>query len=156
MKFISTCILVLLSFHFSAQCLLVELPLNQRVSKSEIVIEGKVIATHSAWNEDHTMIYTTNTIEVLKVFKGRVSTSTVDIITEGGIVGLEKISLNPSLQLQVGKVGVFMCETPKRAKGLSANARSVPRYEAYGSVQGFIEYDLNSGSAADPFKKYGS
>src|SRR5688572_16981117 len=100
MKSTFTCLLVLLSFHLSAQCLLKELPLNQRSSRSELIVEGKVIASQSFWNEAHNMIYTSNTIEIMKIFKGQVSASTIDIITEGGVVGMDMIKVSPSLSLK--------------------------------------------------------
>jgi hypothetical protein len=156
MKSISTCILLLLQFHLSAQCLMKEVPLSQRRSGSDLIVEGRVIASKSFWNEDHTMIYTSNTVEILKIFKGQVTTSTIDVLTQGGTVGLDRIKVSPSLSLQTGNVGIFLCETVKRFKALPSNTRSIPRYEAYGSEQGFIRYDLATGTAADPFKKYRS
>lgn len=156
MKRIFTCILVLSQFNLSAQCLLRELPLNQRMSKSSLIIEGKVLATESFWNETRSMIYTSNTIEVLKVFKGNTSASTIDVITPGGTVGLRRITQTPGLTLQKGEVGIFMCENVQRAKALPSNARRAPRFEVYGATQGFIKYDLIEGTASDPFKKYKS
>ena len=35
-----------------------------------LIAEGKVIEKKSFWNNEHTMIYTANTIEVYKLFKG--------------------------------------------------------------------------------------
>lgn len=157
MKSIFTCLLILSQFHLSAQCLLRELPLNQRTSRSELIVEGRVIAKQSYWNENKTMIYTSNTVEVLKIFKGSVSASTIDIVTEGGVVGLRMIKVDPSLSLRKGMVGIFMCEnTSKTFKKLPANTRGIPRYKTFGSVQGFIKYDLAQGTAADPFRKYRS
>jgi hypothetical protein len=156
MKNIFTCLLVLLQFHVSAQCLMKELPLNQRSSRSELIVEGRVIASNSFWNEDHTMIYTSNAVEVLKIFKGQVSSATIEVLTKGGIVGLTRVKVSPSLSLQKGMTGIFLCESAKSFKGLPANMRGIPRYETYGGAQGFVKYDLNNGTAADPFNKYRS
>ena len=50
--------------------------------------------------------------------------------------------------------GIFMCTSVKRAKGLPVAARTAPRYEVFGAVQGFLKYNLQDGTASDPFRKY--
>ncbi|WP_207511017.1 IPT/TIG domain-containing protein [Longitalea luteola] len=137
-----------------SQCLLKELDLDRRINASDLIIEGKVTAQNSFWNDDHTMIYTSNQIEVFKVFKGMVSSDVIDIITEGGIVGLKMITTSSLLSLSTGETGIFFCESVKYAKKLPAVSNGVARYEAYGSKQGFIKYDLQLQEASDPFHKY--
>ncbi|WP_205511044.1 IPT/TIG domain-containing protein [Longitalea arenae] len=141
-------------FGASSQCFLKELNLDQRTNKSDLIVEGKVTSQNSFWNNDHTMIYTSNLVEVYKVFKGMVTADEIEIITEGGVVGLDKISTNSLLHLSPGETGIFFCETPKHVKALPPTASAVSRYEAYGSKQGFIKYDLQHQEAADPFHKY--
>ncbi|MBI3510190.1 MAG: PKD domain-containing protein [Bacteroidetes bacterium] len=137
-----------------AQCALTELTLQSRVNASDVIVEGQVIAKYSLWNTAHNMIYTVNTVDIYKVFKGDVNTSTIEIITEGGTVGDFMINADPALHLGIGDVGIFTCETVKHVKGTLQTRSSVPQYEAYGSVQGFIRYDLVNNTASDPFHTY--
>ncbi len=145
-----------LSFYFSAgaQCSLIEVPLNQRVSNSTLVVEGKVISTNSFWNSNNTMIYTSNEVEIYKIFKGSISTSVISVITEGGTVGLNRITTEPAIGLEVGDIGVFTCSPPTHMRNLPINISGIPQYEAYASSQGFLKYDLVAETASDPFHTY--
>ncbi|MGZ5287289.1 MAG: T9SS type A sorting domain-containing protein, partial [Flavisolibacter sp.] len=154
MKKSALLLLLLAQLQAFSQCLLREVPFDLRVSGASLVVEGSVISRQSYWNDDQTMIYTSNIIEVYKVFKGNITNDRIEVITEGGIVGLQMIKAEPSLQLEVGETGVFLCTAPRRIKGLSATANDHPRYTAFADAQGFIRYDLQSRTAADPFRKY--
>ncbi|HTL80480.1 MAG TPA: T9SS type A sorting domain-containing protein, partial [Bacteroidia bacterium] len=136
------------------QCSIIEVPLAQRTSAADLIVEGKVTAKNSYWNVQHNMIYTANTIELYKIFKGSVSTTSIDVITEGGTVGYDRISVDPSLDLEVGDIGVFTCETPHHIKGTLNSQSGLPMYEPYASVQGFLKYDLDASTASDPFHTY--
>ena len=89
-----------------AQNLMYEISLSEQVNASSQIIEGKVISKKSYWDADHGKIYTANTIEVYKVFKGK-DQSFVEVITQGGTVGMKIHQVNPSLKLRIGDVGVF-------------------------------------------------
>jgi PKD repeat protein len=143
-----------LSFAAVAQCSVIEVPLSQRASSSDVIVEGKVIAKKSYWDVDGTMIYTASTIEVYKVFKGSLSSPTIQVLTQGGIVGDRMIKVEPSLNLAEGQVGIFTCETVKRIRTGAQKFNAVPQFEAYASVQGFVKYDLETSTAADPFHVY--
>ncbi len=54
----------------SAQVSLREISLKEQLDNSSLVIEGKVIAKRTFWDVDRKSIYTANTVEVYKVFKG--------------------------------------------------------------------------------------
>lgn len=86
--------------------MLKEIPLAQQIESSSLVVEGKVISKESFWNADHTNIYTVNTVEVYKVFKGQPAT-TVQVVTKGGTVGTMAQKVSPSLNLDTNDVGVF-------------------------------------------------
>lgn len=154
MKKSALLLLLLAQLQAFSQCLLREVPFDLRTSNASLVVEGTVISKQSFWNDDHTMIYTSNIIEVYKIFKGNLNSTQIEIITEGGVVGLNMIKAEPSLQLGIGETGVFMCVAPKRIKSVSSSAAVHPRYTAYAESQGFIRYDLQSRTAADPFRKY--
>src|SRR5436853_976871 len=91
----------------SAQCLLYEVPLSERVQKAEAVFEGKVIAKKSFWNKQHTYIYTANTVEVYKIFKGNFTADKTEIITPGGVVGNKAVVAEPALKMSTGETGIF-------------------------------------------------
>ena len=55
-----------------SQELLFEIPLSNQVENSSQIIEGKVISKQSFWDANQQNIYTVNTIEVYKVFKGEI------------------------------------------------------------------------------------
>lgn len=137
----------------NAQCLLKEVTLTDRAIASDLIVEGKVISKESYWDAKHGMIYTMNTLEVYKVFKGTLTTTNINIITEGGIVGFDRITAEPGLELNIGDVGVFTSVSNRLPVPAYQN-NIYPHYNAYANVQGFIRYDQISGRAADGFKIY--
>ncbi|WP_205501425.1 IPT/TIG domain-containing protein [Rufibacter psychrotolerans] len=130
-------------------CLLVPLSLEERVDSADLVVEGKVIKQRSFWDDQHKNIYTAHTVEVYKVFKGSPAANTVEIITEGGQVGLDIHVYSATLQLKPQQQGVFFLQPAKRKVAKA-------RYEVFGSMQGFIKYELPQGTAKDPFARYSS
>src|SRR5687767_11390330 len=144
---------VLFSLASTAECSVKEIPLLQRATASDLIVEGKVTAKNSFWNAANNMIYTANTVEVYKIFKGNTSVTTVEILTQGGVVGDRMITVEPSLELNVGDVGVFTCIYVNAARyNLAPQQKSSVQYEAYASVQGFVRYDMVSQTASDPFR----
>ena len=132
----------------SAQCMLYPVLLPQRVQNSSDIIEGKVINQTSFWNPAHTNIYTSNLIEVYKSFKNS-SPVYLEVVTEGGTVGNNKELVQPSLQLNIGDIGVFTLNQNSQPSQFGK-----PVYEAYASSQGFIRYTVSENEANEPFKKY--
>ena len=88
--------IVILHAAASAQCLVYEVPLSARVQQAEAVFEGKVIAKKSFWNKQHTYIYTANTVEVYKIFKGNFTATQTEIITPGGVIGNKAVVAEPA------------------------------------------------------------
>lgn len=132
-----------------AQSLLREIPLKQQVENSSLIVEGKVISKTSFWDDNYNNIYTVNTVEVSKVFKGEKLFS-VEVITLGGSVNGEAEFVSPSLKLYKGDVGLFMLyknNTPSSTNNKSA----VKKYRPYSSSQGFYRYNLNLDIAVNPF-----
>ena len=138
----------------SAQCSVIEVPLVQRVNQSTTIVEGAVTSQYSYWNSDNTMIYTANVVELYKIFKGNVTGESIEIITEGGTVGMNRISVEPSLTLNVGDVGMFTCIPVTRVKNNPLSRNALPQFEAYASLQGFVKYDEAANTASDPFRTY--
>jgi hypothetical protein len=141
--------LVLISTDLSAQ--LQAVSLEQRVENSTLIFEGKVLRKSSFWDADHRHIYTSNLVSVYKVFKGELSNSIVEVITIGGMVGNQMEKVSYGLDLQEGALGVFTC-IPNNTK-LTSSSKNL-RLRPYAEIQGFISYDLASGTARDVFKVY--
>lgn len=126
------------------QCMIEPWSLTKRVNQSTVVVEGRLVDQYGIWDMARKNIYTINTVEVYKVLKGTVHSSTIILVTEGGRVGLEMLNVSPSLELQHGQVGIFL---------LTAN--TVPfqnltaMYKPAASVQSFILYDLHQVEAYD-------
>jgi PKD repeat protein len=137
-----------------AQCSVIEMPLVQRVNASSLIVEGKVTEQYSYWNSTHTMIYTANKIELYKIFKGSVATDAIEIITEGGTVDMDRITVEPNLELEVGQEGMFTCIALTRVKNNVTSRNALPQFEAYASLQGFVKYDPRTNTASDPFRRY--
>ena len=89
-KTFTTLIITFLSITSYAQCLIEPWSLQVRTDKSELIVEAKVISQEGAWDQNHGNIYTINTLEVYKTFKGQYNSETIQLVTEGGLVGLEK------------------------------------------------------------------
>jgi PKD repeat protein len=140
-------------FSFSqvvSQCMMKPVLLNQRVTQSFLVIEGKVIDQKSFWDPLHQNIYTSNLIEVYKTFKNTPSPY-VEVITEGGIVGNDKEVVEPSLNLSLNDIGVFTINTNVLPSQFGKQV-----YECYASAQGFIKYNVTEDIATETFKTYAS
>ena len=135
-------------------CMLIPTPLQQRVEQASLILEGKVTARKSFWDAARQNIYTANTIEVYKLFKGRLTDPTqLEIITEGGTVGDRMHIFSATLALQPGQQGIFFLEASR-----FATANQVlpgrPLYSVYSSLQGFIQYRLPHNQATEPFRTY--
>ncbi|MBK5284153.1 MAG: hypothetical protein JJE25_02030, partial [Bacteroidia bacterium] len=86
LKILFALIFVSLSLALNAQCLTYPVSVPDRVNFSSVVVEGKVISQNSFWNSSHDFIYTSSQIELYKIFKGTVSATQIEIISEGGTV----------------------------------------------------------------------
>ncbi len=133
------------------QAPLYELSLQQKIQASPTILEGRVIGKKAFWNETHTLIHTAYTLEVYKLFKGQVRASQVDIIGEGGRIGLEMHVADPGLKMQIGEVGIFFCKEA-RVKDNSQLERE--QFMPYGGVQGYVHYDELQARATDIFHVY--
>jgi Matrixin. len=125
---------------------------DEKVDKSTLIIEGKVKEKTSFWNATHSMIYTSNTVEVYKVFKGSLSTQTIEVMTQGGSVGDYSVEVSDLLELYKGDVGVFFC-IPNNINLKSPKSKQI-LWDVYSSAQGCLKYNLTTGSAAAPFESY--
>jgi PKD repeat protein len=135
--------------HLFGQCMLYPVSLVQRVNSSQIIIEGKVTSKKSFWNSGHNYIYTSNLIQVNQRLKGSLTNSVIEVITEGGEVGLNRQTAEPSLQLKVDDEGVFMLNSYNQPSQFGYTV-----YQPYSDNQGFVKFNLTENSASDPFNVY--
>lgn len=133
------------------QCSAIPTALLERTLQSELIIEGKVVSQKSFWGEGHKLIYTASRIEVYKQFKGvYLVDSYVDLITLGGVVGLEALVVTPSLSVRIGNVGVFLLSSKTIQPELSRDAHLENNafLSSYGE-QSFLKYDLVTSKVFD-------
>ena len=139
--------LPLLSF---AQCAIEEIDIDQRFARAEVIVEGKISEQYCFEDAGDGHIYTANTIEVYKVFKGEICGSKVKLITKGGFIGDRGESLYPSLQVQTGNIGMFFLYRGRPYEHNVSNS-----YSPYAGPQSMISYDVYEESASDAFRRYG-
>lgn len=130
-------LLLVLTAPRAAYAQVYELPLSEIIQRSEVLVEGRVVAKTAFWDDARSNIYTRNTVEVMTVFKGAaVVEPTLQIITCGGIVDDRMELVSELVQFQVGDAGLF---------GLIPCSRVLPGgpyWENYGSSHGYFRYDL--------------
>jgi hypothetical protein len=134
------------------QCLVMNVPLDNRTNTADIIIEGKVTATTPFLNPSTNLIYTSNTIEVYKIIKGNVQTENIEMVTEGGMLDDRWTIVRPSLSLAVGETGIFLCDNAKN--DLPVYQSKASNYIPSLSVLGFVKYNLQDLSANDLYTKY--
>ncbi|WP_298556584.1 T9SS type A sorting domain-containing protein [uncultured Algibacter sp.] len=134
-----------------AQVSLREISLKEQIDNSSLVIEGKVIFSKAFWDANHKMIYTRNTVEVYKVFKGE-PVDTIEIMTEGGIVGLNAILASHSLKLGKGSFGIFTLYGSNINIDEKGNSK-YQKYRTYSEIQGFYKYDLYGNTVSNTLSR---
>lgn len=143
----SICISTLLFFasytETNAQCMTLDVDLDERIDSSSLIIDGVVIAQSCFRQKD--MIYTKNEIKVYNVFKGSVpSNGVISLVTLGGHVGDDILEVNPSLQVTLSQSGMFMLKNWETSLHL-----------AVFDGMGFIGYDAVDKTANDLYHTYG-
>ncbi|MEZ4804902.1 MAG: PKD domain-containing protein [Bacteroidia bacterium] len=128
----------------NSQCALSPLSLSERVNKSTLIVEARVVSKQSYWNDNHDMIFTSHKIEISKVLKGSelINSSFINVTTTGGTVGLDAIKMEPELELEIGDIGIF----------LLINKSNV--WVSESGPQGFVEIDKHTAIGHDIFNTY--
>lgn len=136
--------LILLFGSFSVYCqdLLVPVDLKDQAVNSELIVEGIVVDKNSFEQEGR--IFTKNTIQVSKIYKGARSNE-VSVITKGGFCNNRGEVVNPSLHLSIGDRGVFFLKS-----------RDISSYDTYANKQSFYKYNELNNSISNPFEEYQS
>ncbi len=146
-------ILLLFSLGTSGQCLTYPVPLNQRINDAAAIVEGKVVSQHCFWNANHDFIYTAYQIEIYKVFKGGINSSTIELINEGGEVGFTKVVVEPNLELNEFETGIFFLQSPD-VYNTSSPVSTNLQFKGTSSQQSFVKYDLYERTASDIYTNY--
>jgi hypothetical protein len=127
------------------ECALVPVPLSQRTQQAKLVVEARVSSQEVLELGGH--IVTRNTLEVFKLFRGHLPAGPLRVLTAGGTLGQRREEVSSSLQLAEGQQGVFFLEADPSQPG---------ELRAYAGPQGFVDYDLASLTAHEPFGRYAS
>lgn len=128
-----------------AQYFIQNILLNQRVNDSKIIVEAEVISKKGFEDEATGRIYTANELKVLySTLKGS-NHQTITLFTFGGQVGDRLESASPSLQLEIGQVGVFLLDQKVEFNN------STSWYFGVTGPTSFIQYNKLNRRAVDAF-----
>lgn len=139
----------LLSFSVNSQ-MLAEIPLEHQVDNADVIVEGKVTAKKSYWDEGKKNIYTVHTIDVSRVLKGT-KTDQINIVTLGGAIGFKIQTAQPNLHLNIGDTGVFVAN--KDTISLEGHDKS-PLSKVAGLSQGYYRYKKDDSKVVSPFATF--
>lgn len=148
----ATCFLCAILFFVTAKAQLYEISLDSKVKKASLIAEGKVVQQHSFWNDEHTMIYTSSTVQLYKLFKGNIVSKQIEVVTQGGTVGNRCVKVSDVLQLKKNDVGMFFCF--QNEMNLRSPLTKKILYDVYSSGQGFLRYNVKNNTASAPFAHY--
>lgn len=127
-------------------CLLVPVPLAQRTAQAALVVEARV-ASQQPERAANGRIVTRHVLEVYKIFRGPLPAGPLSVLTPGGFLGEQGEVVSGSPALQAGQQGIFFLEADPNLPG---------ERRAYAGPQGFIEYNLATLTASEPFGRYAS
>ncbi len=136
-------------------CLLINQTLDQRVNNNSHIIEGQIIDQISFWSNDNSNILTANRIFVYKSFKGNVSQDEIVLITEGGTIGDKMQLVQPTLNSNIGEVGLFFLKKANNRFVYSeSDIDSANQFVSAEESLGFIKYNLRENTAFDSHNMY--
>jgi PKD repeat protein len=141
---------IFLGFSGFSQCFQQPVTLNDRLAEASLVVEGKVDSSYCVWNNDHTLILSIHKITIFKYFKGASTNKNVTIVTQGGELDGQLLTVEPELHLHKDDIGVFLLKLNVQ----KASSLATTSYIPVAAEQGFIEYDLEVNSASGVFDKY--
>lgn len=132
-----------------------EVPLEKKIEKSLIVIEGEVIKSTPYFGRVGE-IYTTHRVKVYKTLKGNEpQTNFVKVVTRGGRIDELRETWTHQLTLNVGEHGIFFLNHSSYPI-MENELDTLTSYEVYSSQQGFLKYDRVNGKniAFEPFNTF--
>jgi hypothetical protein len=123
----------------------------ERTEGASLVVEGKIVHQTSYWNKDRTKMFTSNFVQVSKVFKGEKTPQTVEIVTRGGFVGDEFQLLPHETEINAGEEGIFFL-SPNDFNG---HDKEAPTSRVYLGRQGVVRY-VDMGGRLIAFDEFGA
>ncbi len=144
--------LLLPFFNSSAQngCMLIPVKNEKKVMASSLIAEGEITAVRSYQTEDRTKIYTVNTLNLFRVFKGTAIRQQIQVVTEGGQVGLNRMQVSSENSFAVGDKGLFFLYPARFGYEHNPTERAYS-FEVFAAEQGFIRYDESNDKAYAPY-----
>jgi hypothetical protein len=134
--------------------------LIDRVNSVKYIFEGKVLESNSYLSNNDQFIRTSHLVQITKILKGELECGTIEIITNGGGINDEELSISHSLELSPGSMGIFLCDNTNRP--LSPidfhSETNIEKLEGTFENQSFIHYwwDGHRINAADVWQNYDS
>ena len=127
-------------------CLLVPVPLSERLARAPWAVEAQVGAPRVV-RDARGHLLTRYGLAVFKVFREPkvVAPLPASVLLAGGTLGTLREEVSSSPRLQPGQQGVFFLEPDPQHAG---------EWRLYAGPQGLVAYDLTDHTAADPFAAY--
>lgn len=142
------------SFIQANNCLLFPKTIEDQVTDNTLVVEGAIVAKEAYYDATYKRIYTSNTIQIHKIFKGELDVEEIVLITEGGTIGNKMQVVTPSLEVQEGEVGLFFLNPAPYEKKPTNIVETMPFYYPNDNALSFIKYDDFGQEAVGVFEKY--
>ncbi len=139
-----------------------EIPISivDRLNSVNFIFEGTVINSEAYFAHNGGYIYTSNTVEITRILKGDIECGTIEIITNGGLVGIVKQEGSHSLQLMEESTGIFLCTDTDAPTSIIDYypETNLEKLEATFENQSFIRYwwDGQGINASDIWMNYDS
>lgn len=138
-----------------ASAQLYEVPFDEKIRNSTLIVEGKVAESES-YRAANGAIYTAHKVVVVGLLKGSYREHDLTVTTWGGTVGDETQTWSHLLTLQKGDYGIFFLE-PTQAPETENRQFAKPCFDVYASQQGFLRFAQNETGvwiAQEPFHTY--
>jgi hypothetical protein len=138
-----------------ANAQLVKISLDEKIEKSSLIVEGRVVGQESYLTRDGE-VYTANKVAVSSLLKGELKGGYVTVTTWGGTTTSQIVTWTHMLTLNTADKGIFFLEESQIEETTNRNFPS-PAYEVYSSSQGFLKFvesDKGAWMAIDPFHVY--
>ena len=133
---------------------LYEVSLDEKIEKSTLIVEGKVVET-KCFRSETGDIYTANKIELGSLLKGQFQNRFLTVTTWGGELDGEVQTWTHLLTLEKGGYGLFFLE-PTRVESIQ-DASFPESFDVFAGSQGFLAFKQNEAKAwiaSDPFHTY--
>lgn len=134
---------------------LYEIPLEMKIEKADLIVEGEVIHSQSYTGADGE-IYTAHQVEISQILKGAdYIEPCLTVVTMGGEADGHISTWSHMLTLEKGEKGIFFLHESQKPAIVD---KDFPRqaFEAYSGLQGFLKFRQENGKtvATDPFHEY--